>query len=156
MSAAVGIAAGLFASFAMNTFQAICAAFDRTESRGGDRPEPATIKVAAAAFRMVSGKAIPQAMRPLAGNAVHYSLGAALGVIYACIAAYVPLITIGAGSIYAVAIWLVLDEGALPALGFGDKWTSVPVGTHCYGLVSHLVFGVSLEGARRLFIAALG
>ena len=81
MNIAVGIAAGLFASFIMNTFQAICAALDRTGPHGGDRPEPATIKVAATAFRMVSGKPIPQAMRHLAGNAVHYSLGAALGVV---------------------------------------------------------------------------
>lgn len=147
---AVGAAAGLFASFAMNQFQKIWAEKDDTGPDRDKAPEPATVKVADRLCRAISGKPIPAPYRPLAGNAVHYGLGAGLGAVYAGAARFAPKVTAGAGSAYSSAVWLGLDEGLLPALGLGDKWADVPASKHAYGWVSHLVFGLSLNGARRL------
>lgn len=147
---AVGAAAGLIASYAMNLFQKILTEPAKTGPQPDDAPEPATVKVADRLCLAITGKPIPGPQRPLAGNAVHYGLGAGLGAVYAAAARLAPAVAAGGGSAYSSAVWLGLDEGLLPALGLGDKWADVPASKHAYGWVSHLVFGLSLDGARRL------
>ncbi len=147
---AVGVGAGLFASHVMNQFQKAWSAMDGSGSKPGPAPEPVTVKVADRLCLAVTGKPIPKTFRPFAGEVAHYGLGAALGAAYAGAAHFQPAVTAGAGSGYSSAVWLGLDEGLLPALGLGDKWADVPAGKHAYGLISHLIFGLSLDGARRL------
>jgi hypothetical protein len=142
-----GIIAGLTAAAVMNAFQAIAA---KSMSQG-QQGEPATEKAADKASQLVQGKPFPRDDRPLAGEAVHYLTGAAIGGAYGLLAEYYPKASAGFGSAYGIATSLVLDDAVVPALDLGTApWKTSPA-THAYGASSHAVFGLALEAIRRLF-----
>lgn len=143
----VGVAAGLVASAAMEAFQARTSELlpeDESEE------EPATVKAADAAAVAVTGDPVPEPHREDAGRAVHYIVGGVLGGIYGVLAEYRPEASSGFGSAYGVVTSTLLDEIAVPAAGLGPTPDETPFATHAYGAASHLVFGVVLEGVRRL------
>lgn len=149
---AAGIAGGLVASLAMDVFQRVAApAF----GQGGSNDDPATVKAADSAKRRVTGDAVTQKHRETAGTMVHYVTGAALGAGYALAARCWPQTTAGFGLAYGVTIATVLDDAAVPAFGWGPSPMETPASTHAYGLASHAVFGLALEGTRRGVEAAL-
>ena len=61
----------------------------------------------------------------------------------------IPGLTFGAG-LFALA-----DEVAVPALGLSGKPNESPFSSHLYGLVSHLVYGISTDIATRGLRAVL-
>ncbi|MEG8025718.1 DUF1440 domain-containing protein [Sphingomonas aurantiaca] len=145
-AAAAGLVAGLAASFVMDRFQAGVAALSSSDSDA----EPATEKAADKVSQAVVGHEVPDDRKPLAGQAVHYALGAGLGVVYAVAAEYRPAVTAGYGTAFALANTALLDEAAVPAVGLGDApWKTAP-STHLYSVASHIVFGTVTEGVRRL------
>ncbi len=145
-AAAAGLVAGLAASFVMDRFQAGVAALSSSDSDA----EPATEKAADKVSQAVVGHDVPDDRKPLAGQAVHYALGAGLGVVYAVAAEYRPAVTAGYGTAFALANTALLDEAAVPAVGLGAApWKTAP-STHLYSVASHVVFGTVTEGVRRL------
>lgn len=143
--ALAGAVAGIFASFAMNQFQAVVSRFGSSSGGGGD---PATVK---AAERLV-GHGIEEPEKGRAGEAVHYGFGAALGMAYGAAAEVEPWITAGFGLAYGGTVAVVADEALVPAAKLsGPPWASPPE-THVYAILSHLVFGAALEAARRVVL----
>lgn len=143
---AAGVAGGLVASLAMDLFQRGAAPiFGQT----GSNDDPATVKAADSAKRLVTGDTVTQKHRETAGTLVHYVTGAALGAGYALAARRWPQTTAGCGLAYGVGIATLLDDAAVPAFGWGPAPTDTPPATHAYGLASHAVFGLVLEGTRR-------
>jgi hypothetical protein len=146
---AAGVAGGLVASLAMDAFQRLAApAF----GQGGSNDDPATVKAADSAKRLVTGDAVTQKHRETAGTLVHYASGVALGVGYALAARRWPQTTAGFGLAYGVGVATLLDDAAVPAFGWGPAPTDTPPATHAYGLASHAVFGLALEGTRRAVV----
>ncbi len=149
---AAGIAGGLVASFAMDAFQRVGAS---AFGQGGSNDDPATVKAADSVKRVVTGDAVTQKHRETAGTLVHYATGAALGAGYALAARRWPQTAAGFGLAYGIGVATVLDDVAVPAFGWGPSPTETPAATHVYGMASHAVFGVALEGTRRGVVAAL-
>ena len=149
MGAAAGLVAGLIASYAMDRFQAL------VQPSSDQQGEPATQQVADRIVGEVSGEPLASAAKPAGGQAVHYGLGAALGVAYGVAAEFVPAVTAGAGTAFAGATWALLDEATVPAVGLGDPPWRSPAKTQAYGLISHLVFGLVAELSRTLAHAAI-
>ena len=146
-AAAAGLVAGLVASVVMDRFQAGVAALSLSLDSDA---EPATEKAADKVSQAVVGHPVPDDRKPLAGQAVHYALGAGLGIVYAVAAEYRPAVTAGYGTAFAVANTALLDEAAVPAAGLGDApWKTAP-STHLYSVASHIVFGTVTEGVRRV------
>lgn len=152
--AVAGLAAGLVASYAMNRFQA------RLSRLGGQRPrrraEPSNQRAADRASEICTGEPVPEADKKAAGQSVHYLVGAALGVGYGIAAELRPGVTRAFGSAFGSSISAVLDEGLVPALGFGAPPAKASLGSHLYGLTSHLAFGAAAEGTRRAVRRVLG
>lgn len=147
--AAVGLIAGLAASFAMDRFQAL------TQPKSDDDGEPATERAADGIARDMTGEPLADKDKPLAGQLVHYGLGTLLGIGYGIAAEFAPRVTTGMGTAFGTGAGAVLDEAAVPAAGLGDPpWKAAPA-TEAYSLASHLVFGLVAEGARRGARAAL-
>lgn len=140
-----GIAAGVVASAAMAAFQAHAS---KPVDDGDD--DPATIKAADLASTAATGEPVPDAYREAAGQSVHYVVGAVLGGIYGVITEYRPEASAGFGGAYGLVTSALLDEAAVPALGLAPAPQDTPAATHAYGVASHLVFGLVLEGVRRL------
>ncbi len=147
---AAGIVGGLVASAAMDVFQRMASS---AFGQSGSNDDPATVKAADGAKRLVTGDPVTQKHRETAGGVVHYVTGAALGAGYALAARRWPETTAGFGLAYGIGVATLLDEAAVPALGWGPAPTDTPASTHAYGLASHAVFGLALEGTRRGMIA---
>ncbi len=90
------------------------------------------------------------AHKALAGNAIHYTLGAVLGVAYGMTAEVRPEVTAGGGTLFGTGVAGLLDEAAVPAVGLGTAPWQTPLSEHAYTLGSHLVFGAAAEATRRL------
>lgn len=148
--ALVGAVSGVFASLAMNQFQALLSSL-QPDSGGGGGGEPSTVKAA----ERLSGREIPDDRKGQAGNAVHYGFGAALGAAYGAAAEVEPRVAAGFGLPFGGAVGLVADEALVPALGLSGPPQDSPPSTHAYSLASHLVFGAALEAARRVLLRAL-
>ena len=152
-AAAAGAAAGLAASWVMSEFH------NRWKAASGEAQdeddEPNTVKAADAVAEASVGEPVPEKYRKPAGTAVHYGFGAFLGAVYGVAMELRPSAGAGFGTAYGAAVSLFADEMAMPALGFTPPAPEVPASAHLRGFVSHLVFGASLEGARRLLTRAI-
>ncbi|WP_322292026.1 DUF1440 domain-containing protein [Allopontixanthobacter sp.] len=166
--AVTGAAAGLAASFLMNTFQTAWAKVSHTlksgsdheaDSRSGDNDEadpPATVKAAQKVYGTVACGPLPEAKRETAGSLVHYGFGAVLGAIYGAVSRGNPSIRSGYGTVYGAGVSIVADEVLVPATGLSPPPAKSPASSHIFGLISHIVFGAALEGSRRLIKRAAG
>jgi putative membrane protein len=162
---AAGIVGGLVASWVMEEFQSAWAKLSETAQQNGsqqtsssngaqsqrdaEEQEPATIKAAEAVSEKLLGHHLEKNEKELAGNAVHYATGGASGGAYGVAAELVPKVTAGAGLPFGTAVWLVVDETAVPLLGLSKAPLEYPLPTHVYALASHFVFGLTTEAVRR-------
>jgi putative membrane protein len=143
--AVAGALAGVVASFAMDRFQALVSTLAPSDSD----EEPATAKAADRVKQAVDGAPVPEEQQPLAGQLVHYLLGAGLGVAYGVAAEFRPAVTTGFGAPFGLGVAAALDEAAVPAVGLGSSPRETPPSTHAYTIASHLVFGTVAELTRR-------
>src|SRR5438874_9422364 len=158
----VGLIAGLAASWTMDRFQDVWLAVstpddsqkkeDETDPSedGGESQDDATVKAASAISEGLFEHKLTKAEKKIAGPAVHYAVGATSGIVYGIASEFLPEVTMGFGLPYGIAVWIVVDEGAVPLLRLSKPPTAYPASTHIYALASHLVFGVTAEGVRRL------
>ncbi len=154
-----GVAGGLLASFLMEQFQALWTKTTKAlQDKGeGSKPKekPATVKAADAISKKIVGRKVPKARQELAGEAVHYAMGATSAAIYGGLAEVLPLVTAGEGLGFGAGVWLLADEVSLPALGFAKPPNETPFSTHAYAFVSHLVYGWITETVRSAVRKAL-
>jgi hypothetical protein len=168
--ALAGVVAGLVASWAMNRFQDVWVSLSPKDSTSDDKSsdrdressnlrsnqseeetqDDATVKAASAISENLFNHKLSSDEKKIAGPAVHYATGAAGGLVYGLAAELAPEITKGAGLPYGTAFWLVIDECLVPLLGFAKGPGEYPLSAHAYALASHLVFGATAEGTRRL------
>ena len=158
----VGLLAGLAASWTMDRFQdawlAVSAPHESKKKEdetdpsedGGKSQDNATVKAASAIFEGLFEHKLTKAEKKIAGPAVHYAVSATSGIVYGIASEFLPEVTVGFGLPYGTAFWLVVDEGAVPLLRLSKPPTAYPASTHIYALASHLVFGATVEGVRRL------
>lgn len=154
-----GVAGGLLASFLMEQFQvawsAVSEAINSSKKRGGRKPDPTTVKAANLVSEKITGRKIPADYKPIAGEAVHYGVGASSAAVYGVLAEVAPIVTIGDGTGFGTSVWLLADELAVPASGLSKPAREIPVTTHVYALASHLVYGWITETVRRAVRRAL-
>jgi len=176
---AAGATAGLVASFVMNQFQAAWGKLMENEERshgaqslqqgspqhgigrelaerGVDEPDDdATIRTANAVSELVLHHHLAKSEKEKAGAVVHYAFGVSSGAIYGAVAEVMPAATVCEGTAFGAAVWLIADEGIVPALGLSRKPTDYPLSIHAHSFVSHLVYGLTTELVRRAMLKAL-
>ncbi len=169
---AAGVAGGLAASWVMNQFQSLLTRLAEGRSRphgaqseqqgsphhgiaralqerGSDAPDDnAAIRMASAVSELGFNHKLEKSEKETAGAVAHYAMGAASGGIYGAAAELLPDVTVGAGLPFGAAVWLVADEGVVPALGLSKSPVEYPLSTHAYALASHLVYGLATEVVR--------
>ncbi|HWB87481.1 MAG TPA: DUF1440 domain-containing protein [Bryobacteraceae bacterium] len=117
--------------------------------------EDATVKTAQGISSAVLGHELSEEEKKKAGPLVHYAYGTGIGALYGGLAQKHETTTSGFGAAYGAAAWVLGDEVAVPAFGLGKKPKETPVSQHFQFLAAHLVYGVTLEGVRRLTLKAL-
>ena len=158
----VGLIAGLVASWTMDRFQDVWIAVSPPDDQkkkeneadaseeGEASQDDATVMAASVISEGLFGHKLTKPEKKIAGPAVHYAVGATSGIVYGIASEFLPEVTMGFGLPYGTAFWLVVDEGAVPLLRLSKPPTAYPASTHIYALASHLVFGATAEGVRRL------
>ncbi|MEO8044838.1 MAG: DUF1440 domain-containing protein [Spartobacteria bacterium] len=154
-----GVAGGLLASFLMEQFQAAWSsaseAMSSSKKRGGRKADPATVKAANLITEKVAGRKVPADYKPIAGEVVHYGMGATSAAVYGVLAEVAPIVTAGDGTAFGTGVWLLADELAVPAAGLSKSPKEIPLTMHIYALASHLVYGWITETVRRAVRRAL-
>ncbi len=112
--------------------------------------EPATVKVAERVSKKVLDAELPEEMKPTAGEAVHYTMGATTGAIYGFVAEILPPARMFNGLLMGAIVWWTADNMAVPAQKLGKSPEQVPPSKHAYALASHLVYGFTTELVRRI------
>ncbi|MGH9945062.1 MAG: DUF1440 domain-containing protein, partial [Pyrinomonadaceae bacterium] len=171
---AAGVVGGLIASVVMNQFQALWSRLAEGEERshgaqsmqqGSPRSgvgldlharqedeEPdddATMRLAEVISKGVLDRELTKSEKHTAGTALHYAYGITMGALYGAAAEFAPVVTAGAGLPYGASIWIVADEGVVPALGLSKSPTEYPLSIHAYALSAHFVYGMTTEVVRR-------
>jgi putative membrane protein len=157
-SALAGAAAGLAASWTMNQFQAAWTKIQQKtsgESQMGE-DEDATMKAANFAAEKTLHRELSKEEKKKVAPYFHYGFGTLMGVLYGILTEEFPSAKAGFGTAFATGLFLVADEGAVPALKLGDSPKEAPLSSHLETLASHLVYGLSTESVRRGVRAALG
>jgi hypothetical protein len=148
-----GALAGAAASYVMERFQAEWAKAEEqagVASASSGEEDPATVKAADRVAVAVTGSPVPPAHREQAGEIVHYTTGAGVGAIYGVLSEFAPVLTFGFGAAYGGAVAIGLDDTLVPKLGLAKGPKETPPSVRAYSLASHLVYGLTLEGARRI------
>jgi len=150
----LGIASGLAASWVMEAAQrpimkAGGPAVKERERAAREGYEPSTIR-AARKVAGAAGKSIPPERARSAGEWVHYVTGAGVGALFGVLAPRLGSSAVAAGTLFGVAVWLVVDEALTPALGFSRAPWRYPATTHAKALANHLVFGAATGASYRL------
>jgi putative membrane protein len=169
--AAVGLAAGLAATWVMTQFQELSGKLEqqlkekgedssrapqhsakrgKPESAGEEQEDDATVKAAAKLSRALFHHKLTRREKKTAGPAMHYGFGALTGAAYGALAELAPGVTRGAGVPFGTAVWLAADEISVPAFGLSRPPWEYPPSVHARALGAHLVYGLATEGVRRL------
>jgi len=151
-----GAIGGIVASWVMEEFQSAWMKVAKnlqsqngSNERENGNEEPATVKAAEKVSETLFDHSLQDDEKGWAGNAVHYTTGGTSGAVYGLVAEFAPAVTVGAGVPFGTAVWLGIDEAAVPLLGLAKGPTEYPVSTHAYALASHFVYGVTTEVVRR-------
>ncbi len=168
-----GVVGGLVASVVMNQFQKslgkLTAGVERShgaqslqqglpqhgagrmlQKRGSDEEhDDAAERLANTISTGIFEHELTEREKDTAGTALHYAYGISMGGLYGAAAELAPVITVGAGALYGASIWVVADEGVVPALGLSKSSAEYPLSIHAYALASHLVYGLTVEVVRR-------
>ncbi len=156
---AAGAAGGLIASWTMNQFQAgLSRATEELKKNTGEEPqqqsseenENATEKFAGHVAQKVFHRDLSRDQKKKLGPVVHYGFGTAMGALYGALSEYVPRANAGFGTAYGTLVFAGADEAGLAAMGLAKWPTAYPLSTHAYALSSHVVYGATTEGVRRL------
>jgi hypothetical protein len=166
---ATGLAAGVLAGMAMDTFSRLVSAFgngreakgaapgaDRT-GRGvqpaqaeGHAEDDATVRAGTIVYETITGDRPDHDTRLWLGRAAHYGLSISAAMVYVLLAERFAPVRAGYGTLYGTAVWVVADEGVVPALGLSRGPRQLPANVLAFGLLGHFVYGAALEAVRRL------
>jgi len=121
---------------------------DRSISLVGDhhrRDEGATDALGRIAYTTITHREPSDRTKAALSWAVHLAYGLAMASLYGAVRGR-PLRAshaVGSGALFALGLWLVGDELAVPLLGLADKPTAYPAIRHVDSLVAHLAYGIT-------------
>jgi putative membrane protein len=98
----------------------------------------------------LAGHSLAPDDKHLAGEAIHWGFGAAVGAAYGALVEYYPTATSKEGASFGMALEALTQETALPALGLGAEPEDQTVRERASELTAHVVYGMATEMVRRL------
>jgi uncharacterized membrane protein YagU involved in acid resistance len=107
-------------------------------------------EIVARKIAKATGKTLDKEKKKKAGQAVHYTFGTLMGIVYGVSAELVPEATTGAGTAFGTLLFLGADEIAVPAFRLAPPPDQTPAPDHLQHWAAHVVYGGSLELVRTL------
>jgi Protein of unknown function (DUF1440) len=119
------------------------------QSRSSDHEsDDATMRTAQLVSETAFQRKLKEGEKDTGGTIAHYAMGGTCGAIYGALAETWPAVTFGMGLPFGAVVWLAADEAIVPMLGLSKPATEYSLKKHGYSLVSHLVYGLTVELAR--------
>jgi len=151
--AVTGAVAGLGAGWVMNAVTSVM--YDRQDPEARSREEDArggkiAFEVAAEKAARLLGRDLDAQRARRWGGALHEGLGIGGGALYGVLRDRVPGFRVGAGLLFGLAFFLVVDELATTVLRLTPGPRAFPWQTHARGLVGHLAYGAVADTALRV------
>lgn len=154
-----GVAGGLAGAYTMGLFSNLCT--KASEKMNDPRrhkelqnaaadAQASTARTADRMLRPVLGRRLSRGERETAKPIVHYAFGSAVGALYGATAEYTGVVRKYAGAPFGAAVCVGAHNVALPALNLTKRNGAYPFALHAAEMGSHVVYGVTLEGVRRL------
>jgi hypothetical protein len=119
------------------------------EDRQAAEQEGSTEKVARK-IAEATGAQLGEEKKKKAGQAVHYTFGTLMGIVYGISAELIPDVTTAAGTAFGTLLFLGAHEVAVPAFQLSPAPTETPATDHLQHWAAHVVYGGSLELVRTL------
>jgi uncharacterized protein DUF1440 len=146
----IGAAAGAAATWAMDAVTNVI--LDRqpeeiTERENEVRGKKNAYEIVAEKGAKLVGRKLLKKERRAIGTGIHWSLGVGSGALYGVLRNRMRYVGIGSGVAFGIAMFALLDETALVALGLAPPPREFPWQTHARGFAGHLVLGAILDGA---------
>jgi len=146
----LGAIAGAAATWAMDGVTSLLLerqSEEVTERENRVRGKRFAYEIAADKAAGLAGYHLLNRQRQRIGKGIHWAIGIGSGAIYGALRNRVRYFGIGSGVAYGVALYLLIDEGALTALGLSPPPNAFPWQAHARGLAGHLVLGAVLDAA---------
>lgn len=105
---------------------------------------------AAARVARATGRKLSGDQRRHAASAVHYAVGALAGAAYGISVELVPVVKSGYGTGYASLLFVGGPQVLLPWFRLEPPPGETPAAVQVGGLSGHMIYGVTLETARRV------
>ena len=96
----------------------------------------------------LTGHPLLEERTTLAVQAFHWSFSLAVGALYGLSAEFWPRARIARGAGFGVVLLLATHESLLPLTGLSLPWSQIPLKEHASELLTHVLFGVSVELVR--------
>ncbi len=166
-----GVAAGVAATLIMDQFQKLNTAGQKAAEKQlklaqGESPwqiaheqaqseqqaaqQEGSTEIVARKAAAATGNQLAKEDKKKAGQAVHYTFGTLMGVVYCVTAELLPEVTTGAGTAFGTLLFLGADEVAVPAFQLAPAPNKTPATDHLQHWAAHVVYGGSLELVRSL------
>jgi putative membrane protein len=97
----------------------------------------------------IAGLPLAPREQKVAETCVHFAFSAGIGALYGVIAEYWPDATAARGGAFALALLALTHESALPLLHLAESPQRQPKQEQSSELLTHLVFGLTVEQLRR-------
>lgn len=106
------------------------------QGRGG---VDAAERVGEIGFALATGSEPDRFERQRLGTAAHYAFSGLLGAVYALTPVSAD-VRAGRGLAFGTAVWVLADEGLIPALALSRGPRQLPAAVHAYAWLGHCVY----------------
>lgn len=151
--ALAGAIGGIVGSLVMELFQA---GLQKATGQKSSEGEPATVKAANRVSVAATDEPVAEENKNMAGEMVHYAMGAGSGMVYGLAAEVLPKSSAGYGALFGAALWMLADEVGVPAAGLAKSPDETPASQQASALAAHLVYGLTTDAVRRGVLVVLG
>ena len=147
-----GVMAGAIATWALDSVTS--ALYDRESKSVRDREDrvrggTSAYAIAADKIAALVGRTLDPQERDRFASRIHWALGLSAGAVYGMVRGSLPEGALTNGLLFGILLYLVMDEGAVYALGLTPGPMEFPWQTHARGLAGHLAYGAAANVALR-------
>ena len=118
--------------------------------RQAEVTESVTMQAAETFYHAATSGELTHEERAKGGAVVHYAFGGLMGLGYGVVAEFLPVVGVGMGTVFGTVLWAGTDLVSVPAVGFAAWPGEEPGSAHVAHWAAHVVYGMTMEGTRRL------
>ena len=97
----------------------------------------------------LAGHSLDKKTKTVATQVFHWTTGSLAGAFYGGVAEVAPVVTVGYGVGFGIAVLLLTHESALPLLGLDKPPNQQPIREQSSEVATHALYGFATEVVRR-------